>query len=272
MHDGAHGSFSRKPWVNEMMAYTLNVIGGCAYLWKQKHNLNHHNFTNIEGHDDDIDIQPWIRTSPHQKRRKFHRYQHIYWVILYGLTYLVWVYVKDFEKYFTGKIANTTFKKMDAKEHVIFWTSKLIYFALFIVIPIMTVGFIPTLIGYMITSFVCGWVLAIVFQVAHLVHNTDFPLPDDATSKIDHDWTIHQIVTTANFSANSKIITWFAGGLNFQIEHHLFPRVSHIHYPAISKLVREVCKQYGVDYREFPTFISAIRSHVSHLKEVGTQP
>jgi linoleoyl-CoA desaturase len=272
MHDGAHGSFSRKPWVNDMMGYSLNIIGGCVYIWKQKHNLNHHNFTNIEGHDDDIDIQPWMRTSTNQPKRKFHRYQHIYWVFLYGLTYLIWVYVKDFQKYFTGKIADTPMKKMNRTEHIIFWVSKIFYFALFIGVPVLSLGVLKTLIGYLIVSFVCGWVLAIVFQVAHLVQTSEFPLPQEDTNKLAHDWTIHQILTTANFSTRSRIITWFAGGLNFQIEHHLFPRVSHIHYPAISKLVREVCHQYNVNYREFPTFIGAIRSHVTHLKLVGTHP
>lgn len=271
MHDGAHGSYSPKRWVNEAMAYSLNLMGGSSFIWKQKHNVNHHSFTNIEGHDDDIDIQPWIRTNSNQPHRWFHRYQHIYWAFLYGMTYLIWVFNKDFGKYFSGKIANTKIKKMDTKEHFIFWVSKLVYVFLFLVVPIIKLGFLETLTGYLITSFVCGWVISVIFQLAHLVEGSSFPIPDQLTRKVEEDWTVHQLATTANFSTNSKIVSWFSGGLNFQIEHHLFPRVSHVHYPAISKLVKEICKQYNVRYMEYPTLFSALKSHVLHLKTVGIQ-
>jgi len=271
MHDGAHGSYSPKRWVNELMAYSLNLMGGSSYLWKQKHNINHHTFTNIEGHDDDIDIQPWIRTNSSQKKRWYHRYQHIYWTVLYGMTYLTWVFNKDFSKYFTGKISNTRFKKMNPPEHLIFWTSKIIYLFLFLALPIIRLGLLKTLVGYLVASFVCGWAISIIFQMAHIVENSSFPLPNQTNQKMESDWTEHQLASTANFSTNSKIVCWFSGGLNFQIEHHLFPRISHVHYPQISKLVKEICRQYNVDYREYPTFLSALRSHVAYLKVIGVQ-
>lgn len=271
MHDGAHGSYSKRPWVNEMMAYSLNLMGGCAYFWKQRHNLNHHNNTNIEGHDEDIDIRPFIRTNVNQPRYWFHKYQHIYASVLYGLSYIAWIGGKDFKRYFTGRIAETKMKKMDPKEHVIFWVTKLVYFTIIILIPGFSVGFINTLIGYSILCIACGIVLSFVFQLAHVVEHTDFPMPVENTNKIDEDWTIHQLATTANFATENKIISWYVGGLNYQVEHHLFPRVNHIHYPAISKLVKEVCKQFNVRYIEYPTFSMAVRSHISHLKYMGAQ-
>ncbi len=271
MHDGAHGSYSRKPWVNEVMAYSLNLMGGSSYLWKQKHNINHHSFTNIEGLDDDIDIQPWIRTNVNQKRRWFHRYQHIYWVVLYGLTYLTWVFNKDFGKYFSGKIAHTSMKKMSVKEHFIFWISKIIYFGIFLIIPIFKVGLIETIAGYSIACFVCGWTLSVVFQMAHVVPISSFPMPNEESHKIEQDWAIHQIATTVNFSTRSKIVSWFAGGLNFQVEHHLFPKISHVHYPAINKIVKEACTQFNIRYNEYVTFFGALRSHSKHLKMVGAK-
>ncbi|TND08656.1 MAG: linoleoyl-CoA desaturase [Bacteroidetes bacterium] len=271
MHDGAHGSFSQRKWVNEMMAYSLNLLGGCSYLWKAKHNVNHHNFTNIEGHDDDIDIKPWIRTNTNQPRRWYHRYQHIYWVVLYGFTYLIWVFSKDFDKYFRGKIGETKIKKMNVKEHIVFWASKLVYGFVFIALPIWQVGFLDTLFGYLLAAGMCGFVLAVVFQLAHVVEEASFPVPDDKTNKVKEDWTVHQLATTANFSTRSKFISWFVGGLNFQVEHHLFPRISHVHYPAISKVVKDVCSQFNVRYIEYPTFFSALKSHVLYLKTIGAQ-
>jgi linoleoyl-CoA desaturase len=269
MHDGAHGSFSRKTWVNELMGYSLNAMGGSVYLWKYKHNVNHHSFTNIEGMDDDIDIKPWIRVHEDQKKYWYHRFQHIYWIGLYGVTYLLWIFVQDFKKYFTGKIGETPFRKMDLKEHFIFWISKILYIGAFIVLPIFKVGWIDTVIGYSLASFVCGLVIAVVFQLAHIVEDAEFATPNSPNYKIDTEWAVHQIQTTANFATKSKIVSWFTGGLNFQVEHHLFPRISHIHYPKISQLVRETCEQFGITYLEFPTVLSAVRSHVVHLKYVG---
>lgn len=270
MHDGAHGSYSRKKWVNDMMGLSLNLMGGNSYIWKNKHNLNHHSFTNIEGMDDDIDIKPWIRTNKNQPRYFYHRFQHIYWVVLYGVTYLLWVFVQDFRKYFSGKIADTKLKKMSTKDHVVFWVSKLIYFTLFIILPIVKLGFLEMLIGYAVMSFVCGFIISVVFQLAHIVKDTVFPLPDEGSNKIEQEWAIHQISTTANFSTKSKIIGWFTGGLNFQVEHHLFPKISHVHYPKISEFVKETCAKFNVQYIEYPNLFSALRSHVAYLRLAGS--
>jgi linoleoyl-CoA desaturase len=251
------------------MGYSLNVMGGSVYLWKYKHNVNHHSFTNIEGMDDDIDIKPWIRVHDDQKKFWYHRFQHVYWVVLYGVTYLLWIFVQDFKKYFTGKVGDLPFRKMDTKEHFIFWISKILYIGAFIVLPIFTVGLLDLIIGYSVIAFVCGFIIAIVFQLAHIVEDATFEMPTSANHKVETEWAVHQIQTTANFATKSKIVSWFTGGLNYQVEHHLFPRVSHIHYPKISQLVRETCEQFGVTYLEFPTVLSAVRSHVVHLKYVG---
>lgn len=271
MHDGAHGSYSKKGWVNECMAYTLNMMGGSSYMWKLKHNVNHHSFTNIEGVDDDIDIKPFIRVHAEQKGYWFHRFQHIYSLLLYGLTYLFWIYFRDFTKYFSGKIAaETKLKKMNLKEHFIFWTSKVIYTFIFLVIPVMQLGLVNTLIGYGVMVFVTGVILAVVFQLAHVVESTEFVAPTtDDEKKIETEWAVHQIKTTANFATDNKVVNWMLGGLNFQVEHHLFPRISHVHYPKINKIVKQTCREFNINYLEFPTMSSAVKSHLLHLKRVG---
>ncbi len=155
MHDGAHGSYSRRKWVNEMMGHSLNMLGGSVYFWKQKHNVNHHTFTNIEGMDEDIDIKFFMRVHKGQPKHWFHRFQHIYGLLLYGLTYLFWITLNDMQKYFTGKIGeNTVMKPLSVKEHVIFWATKVGYFALFVVLPMFFAGVVPTLIGYGVMVFV----------------------------------------------------------------------------------------------------------------------
>ena len=269
MHDGAHGSFSEKSWVNDLTAFSLNLMGGNVYLWKAKHNLFHHSFTNIEGMDEDIDIKPWIRVNEHQEKHWYHRFQHIYWVVLYCTTYILWVYIQDFQKYFTGKVGDLKFRKMELSDHFVFWISKIAYVLAAVVLPIYIVGLKESMIGYLLVMSVTGFVISIVFQLAHVVKEVSFHKPDNKNFKIENEWAVHQVETTADFATKSKIVSWFTGGLNFQVEHHLFPRISHIHYPSISKLVKETCEQFGVKYMEFPSLYSAIRSHVLHLKQVG---
>lgn len=268
MHEGGHQAFSKYPWINSVSAYFLNVLGGNTYYWKIKHNVNHHTFTNIEGMDSDIDVKPFMRLHKDQPLRTYHRFQHIYWIILYGISYIVWVFYEDFQKYATGKISdNTPQKRIPLKEHIIFWVTKLLYVTFYVIIPILTVGWLYWLIGFLIITFVCGVAISIVFQLAHVVEGTEFHVVDNNRSK--QDWAVHQVISTANFATSSRLLHWLLGGLNFQIEHHLFPRVSHIHYPAISRLVKETCHEFNITYHEYKTMYTALASHLVHLRKLG---
>lgn len=269
MHDGAHGSYSQKPWLNEMMGYTLNLMGGNVFFWKIKHNVIHHNVTNIEGHDDDINLRPLMRTCEHQPFSKGHRFQHIYGAVLYSFTTLWWVFVRDFMKYFSGRIASKQIGKMPLKEHLIFWLTKVFFTVAYIAVPIYFMGVGKAMLFFFTFSLAMGLALAIVFQLAHVVELTKFPMPKDESNKIEHDWFYHQFATTANFATENPLVTWYTGGLNFQVEHHLFPRISHVHYPAISKIVKKVCAEYQVPYNEFPTVFQAVSSHFTFLKMLG---
>ncbi|MBS1666051.1 MAG: acyl-CoA desaturase [Bacteroidetes bacterium] len=269
MHDGAHGSFSKFPFLNTMAAHSWDVIGGSTFIWKMKHNVIHHSYTNVDGLDDDIDVKPFLRMSETQKRHGMHKFQHIYFWILYPMTYLFMIFIQDFIKYFRRKIGDIPMKKMNAVDHIDFWGFKLLFIAVFLIFPIYKVGLLSFIIGFLVFSLVNGFILSIVFQLAHTVEDTQFPKADEKTGRFDTEWAIHQLKTTANFATNNKIVCWFVGGLNFQIEHHLFPKISHIHYPAISKIIRQACKDYGVAYLEAPTVRYAVASHVSFLKQMG---
>ncbi len=270
MHDGAHGSYSSRKWVNELMGHSLNLMGGSVHFWKMKHNQNHHTFTNVEGMDDDIDIEPWVRVHTGQQKRWFHRFQHIYALLLYGTTYLFWIFYNDMRKYFTGKVSHETrMKPMPLKEHIVFWATKLGYLLLFLGLPMYFVGVLPTLAGYGVMVFVTGLVISVVFQLAHVVEHIDFVDPAVDGREISTEWAVHQVNTTVNFATGNKMWNWLFGGLNFQVEHHLFPLVSHVHYPALNKRLKQVCAEFGVRYREFPTLRSALGSHLRHLRQVG---
>jgi linoleoyl-CoA desaturase len=269
MHDGAHGSYSSKKWINSLMGNVLNVLGGDVSIWQQKHNNNHHSFTNIEGMDDDIDIKPFIRVHADQKRYWFHKFQHFYALFLYGLTYVFWIFFNDFKKYFSGKIAdNTPIKKMSFADHFKFWISKVVFSFLFLAIPIYFKGWAAVL-GFVIMAYTAGVIIAIVFQLAHIVEDIEFVNPTEKQLKIENDWAIHQINTTVNFATKNKLVSWLLGGLNFQVEHHLFPRVSHVHYPKLNEILKQTCAEFNVAYREFPSMTRAFFSHLQHLKVIG---
>lgn len=269
MHDGAHGSFSKNKFLNKMAGSSLNFLGASAIMWNAKHNIIHHTFTNIDGVDDDIEAGPWMRFAPTQKKLKMHKFQHIYFWILYTQLHIIWIFLTDYQKYFKQKIGNMPLRKMTPYEHFSFWAAKIIYAFMFIVLPIMLLGFLPWLVGFLIITMVTGLAISIVFQLAHTVEHTEFPVPDEITGKVENDWAIHQIATTANFATNNKVISWLVGGLNFQIEHHLFPRISHVHYPAISKITKELCTEYGIEYIEYRKMTTAIHSHIMYLKRIG---
>jgi len=269
MHDGAHGSFSRYKWINSMASNFANFLGASQYMWKMKHNVIHHTYTNIHGVDDDIEARPLLRLCDEQPRYKIHKYQHFYFWAAYSFLYIYWVFVTDYKKYFTLRIGSTPLRKMTLKEHIYFWFYKLAHGFIFVALPIYVVGFTPWLIGFLTMGLVTGFVLSIVFQLAHTVEHTDFPLPNNATGKMEDEWAIHQIKTTANFATRNKLVSWLVGGLNFQIEHHLFPKISHVHYPAISKIIKKACEDYGIKYLEYPKVRLAVASHVAYLRQLG---
>jgi len=269
MHDGGHGSFSNSKLWNKIAAYSVNALGASGIMWNNKHNIIHHTYTNIDGIDDDIEIRPMLRMCETQKKYKIHRYQHIYVWFLYTLLLIIWVFMTDYKKYFTKKVGSVPIKKMSAFDHFAFWAAKVGYLIMMIILPIYMVGFVWWLVGFLVMSMFAGFVLSIVFQLAHTVEHTSFPIPAEGTNDIENEWAIHQLETTANFATKNKLISWLVGGLNFQIEHHLFPKISHVHYPAISKIIKSTCQEFNVKYNEYQKMRQAIVSHTAYLKRMG---
>jgi linoleoyl-CoA desaturase len=273
MHDANHGSYSTKPWVNNALGLSANALGASSFFWKQKHNILHHTYTNVDGLDDDIAKSPIIRQCESQKWVPAHKIQHLYLLPVYSLSSIFWIFFMDFTKYFTGKIYTTEAWKMSAKNKMIFWLTKAGYLTFYIAIPIMVCGFLPWLVGFLVLNATMGLTLSLVFQLAHVVENTEFEhIALDETKHIETAWAEHQIRTTSNFAMKSKVVSWFVGGLNFQIEHHLFPKVSHIHYPELSKIVQQKCAEFNLPYNHYDTMAAALASHFKVMKQLGRKP
>jgi linoleoyl-CoA desaturase len=271
-HDGAHKAYSEHRWVNKMMALTLDLMGGSSYLWDWKHNSIHHTYTNISGHDDDINIGWLGRLSPAQRRLPFHRLQGIYLWVFYGFLAIKWHFFDDFHQVATGRIGGRKISRPRGRELCIFIGGKVIFFSLAFVIPMLLHPIWAVLIVYAIAAFVTGLVLSVVFQLAHCVPQADFPIPAASPQggrHVESAWAVHQVQTTVNFSRSSRVLRWLLGGLNFQIEHHLFHKICHVHYPALSKVVEETCREFNVRYTAHRSFPSAIASHFRWLVLMG---
>jgi linoleoyl-CoA desaturase len=273
MHDANHGSYSPNSKLNDLLGLSANALGASSYFWKQKHNIIHHTYTNVDGIDDDIAKSPIIRQCESQKWVPAHKVQHLYLPFIYALSSIFWVFIMDFTKYFSRKIYTTEAWKMSTKNHVIFWGTKIYYLTVFVAIPVMIWGWGAWAVGYFTANAALGLVLSFVFQLAHVVENTEFEhIALDQTKNVESAWAEHQVRTTANFAMDNKFINWYVGGLNFQIEHHLFPKVSHVHYPAISKIVQNTCKQFNMPYNYYPTITEAIASHFRVMRQLGRGP
>ena len=268
-HDASHGSFSRSPIINRLLAMSLDGLGGSSYIWKWKHNVLHHSYTNIAGHDDDIELGGLGRLSPDIDRRWFHRFQHMYLWFLYGFIAVKWQVFDDFRNVAEAKIGTHKIPRPKGWDLAIFIFGKIFFFTAALVVPMMFHEWYTVLGVYGLVSFVQGVVLGVVFQLAHCVEEANFPKPDVETGHMENEWAIHQVLTTVDFARKSKVVGWYTGGLNFQIEHHLFPRISHVHYPAVAEIVEETCKEFDVPYADNETFLSAMASHYRFLKRMG---
>ncbi|WP_276497429.1 fatty acid desaturase family protein [Pontibacter litorisediminis] len=275
MHDANHGAFSSNKRINFLMGHTLNLVGGSAFNWKLQHNILHHTYTNVVEMDEDIQDRLVLRFSPHTKVKFFHQLQWVYAFVFYGLLTLYWVVAKDFVQYSlfikNGVNANSAAENKVMLTKIV--VMKVLYFFAVLGVPALFFGipFLEVILGFLLMHFVAGIILTVVFQLAHTVEGTSHPRPDEH-GNIENDWAIHQLNTTVNFSRHNKLLSWYVGGLNFQIEHHLFPRVCHVHYPAIANIVKETAAEYDIPYLENETFGQAVRSHITTLHRFGRLP
>ncbi|BFM43677.1 acyl-CoA desaturase [Flavobacterium sp. CFS9] len=274
MHDGNHGSYSSKSWINKIMGGSIYILAGNVHNWQVQHNVLHHTYTNIHGHDEDLDAGRIIRFTQNAEWRRFHKFQHYYSFFLYGLLTFNWALTTDFKQmkdYIKRKLSYGA-PQSPTKLWTVLVITKIIYILIWIALP-MILGVIwwKVVIGFFVMHYTAGLILSIVFQLAHVVEETSNPVPNE-DGEIENTWAIHQLYTTANFAPKNKVVNWFTGGLNHQIEHHIFPNISHIHYGKIAEIVKQTAIECNLPYHEFKTMRGAVLAHYRHLRDLGIKP
>jgi len=275
MHDGNHGSFSKYPWINKFMGSSIYILAGNVFNWKVQHNILHHTYTNIHGHDEDLEAGRVLRFSKHSQWFPHHKFQHYYSVFLYGLLTLNWALFTDFQQ--MKRYTKRKLYYLNSKRPSLQWTglyiSKILYFSIWIVLPILLIDapWWTVIIGFVVMHYTAGIILSLIFQLAHVVEDAEMH-EAHKSGTMKNTWAIHQLKTTVNFATKNKIMNWFTGGLNHQIEHHIFPHISHVHYTKIGAIVRKTAKEFNLPYNEYKTTRSALFSHFKFLKQMGVQP
>ncbi|GIK17371.1 MAG: fatty acid desaturase [Planctomycetota bacterium] len=268
-HDGGHGAYSDRRWVNRLSAMALDLLGGSSYIWARKHNAFHHTYPNITGHDDDIDVGVLGRLSPHQKRLRLHRLQHFYMWGLYGFLPIKWHFVDDFRSLITGRIGEHRFARPKGWDLLFFFGGKAAFFTVAFGVPMLVHPWPTVVLFYVLAMLIQGVVLSVVFQLAHCVEEAEFPMPLEESGRMPTSWAAHQVQTTVDFAPRNRVLSWLLGGLNFQTEHHLFPHISHSHYPAIAPIVAQTCEEFGLTYRVNSSFLAGVASHFRWLRRMG---
>ncbi len=271
MHDANHGAYSRNPTVNRWVGYSLDAMGASSFIWRTKHNTLHHTWTNIGGMDDDLELGLLSRMSPHQKWLPMHRGQHIYMWVLYCLLLPKWVVFDDFYNIAIGRVGPLQLPKMTARDWVVMLTGKALHITLGWVIPLLLYPWYFVVPMYFLVCAVVGVTLATTFQLAHCVSEAEM-VPIPASGRLTDDWASHQLKTTVDFAPRNKFLSWYMGGLNFQVVHHLFPKVCHLHYPALAKLVEATARENGLVYLVQPKLKGALHAHYAWLKTMGQRP
>ena len=273
MHDACHNSLSKNKKVNEIIgAIALGFVSGSTTNWKIQHNILHHSFTNVAGFDEDVNPKGVMRFSPQKPRKEFFKYQAYYAWFFYGLMTFLWATIKDFGQLYHFRdmgLLKSQGKTFGGQMFALI-VRKIAYYAIILALPlyVLDVPWYHILGAWFSMHFLAGIILALIFQVGHITPETEFPIPDEK-DQVDGDFAFHQLVTTANFAPSNKILSWYVGGLNYQIEHHLFPNVSHVHLPALAKIVEQTAKEFGLPYNSEPSFLGAIVSHTKFLNHLG---
>ena len=225
-HDSNHNAISSQSSVNKTLNYVFDVCGISSYMWRILHHRGHHSCVNVHGEDDALSGRGLLRFTPHEPHRPMQRFQHVYALVLYALFSLDYVFVRDFESFFSPTHDYLTRTKHPLREYVVLFAGKLFYVTYMLILPVMMLHKSVLLVAgaFLVVHLIVGLTVSLVFQTTHTVDGTYFP-----TDRGEFENGVYHIfATTADYATANPLVGWFVGGLNHHIVHHLCPiRLPH---------------------------------------------
>jgi linoleoyl-CoA desaturase len=271
-HDACHSTFAKSRRLNAFLYWvSFNLLGTYGYLWKIGHNETHHPSPNVPGHDVGSDGNGVIRFTSATPWKPMHRYQHIYGPVLYAFYTLTWVLFRDWRVMTEKKVAHLEVRP-SRWQYLELAAIKIVYFTYTLVLPLKYSSFSAgeVVVGFLIMHAVLSLYMAAMLFTSHLADEVEFPTPGP-DSRVVHSYVHHQLATTQDIHAQSRLANFLLGGFNAHVIHHLFPAVSSAHYPALSKILKETCIEHKMPYLE-STYGRALRSHLVFLRKLGQEP
>lgn len=266
-HDAAHHTFSENKKHNNLLLYSFDFLGASGYMWRLKHVHSHHPHVNIPDMDGDIKQSNLVRIFPNAPYLSFHQYQYLYMPILYLFYTLHWLLFRDFKDYWNTKISGKPKLQHKKSECLKFLIGKVMFFSRMLLIPyiLLPFSFSSILLGFVLFHFTASFTVALALVSAHIGEDSVYPEPD-ADGNMSTSWVRHQIETTSDFATDNMLLTHLFGGFNHHVVHHLFPKICHIHYPTLTKILISTCNDFDIPYKSNPTLTRAIFSHLNFLK------
>ncbi len=269
-HDAVHGALSEKRWVNEVFYYlTFNLFGPNAYLWRNRHVVMHHSAVNVPGFDFNIEAAKILRFAPTQEWRPYHRFQHLYAPFAYLVFTFHWVFIKDFKMLFLDRIGNVAEIRHPLARILELVAWKIVHVCIFIVTPTLALG-VPlwqVLLAYLFFQFLTSFQFVLTFTGSHLNEGMVF-VAASPENQIRHSFLEHAILTSLDFHPTSPVLSFWLGGFNSHVAHHMFPNVCSVHYPELSRIIQRTSAEYGLPYKQISIDKLFVR-HFRYLKQMG---
>jgi linoleoyl-CoA desaturase len=269
VHDANHSGYSDNSRLNGLVSLSAEMLGMSGFRWRIKHNVWQHPYTNIAGFDDDVETSGLMRLTPRAPWKPLYKAQAWYFPAVYSMIALDFI-ARDFLMALFGKSdADHVYPAMSAADQVTFWAGKLFFALIMFALPLLVFPWWQVLLGFLLVMMTVGMLLAVFFQLAHINGDAAFPVPVGDPPRSDNEWAVHQVEASADFAPRNRLLSWYVGGLNYQIEHHLLPHVCHLNYPRLAPIVRATCEEFGVPYRCYPSWRQALACHWRELRFLG---
>ncbi len=272
-HDAVHNAVSSNKKINNLFKYSFELLGASSYAWEKRHVQGHHIYPNIRDKDPDTTQSKIVRIYSNNKWARYHQFQFIYIPFLYLFYSLNWTLIRDYTDIFSSRASEYLSAKKTKGTIFKFIVSKLIYLsAFFLLLPIFSnLSIIQAIIGFFIMHVSASICLTIALVPSHLSEDSTFPEADESGS-IKSSWAHHQVIVTNDFATDNKFITYAFGAFNHHIVHHLFPKVCHVHYEALTPIIKETILEYGLPYNYQESIAKSYISHFIFLMRLGKKP